>query len=89
MSGRYKGSPQESTQHSPLWGGGALAWSEQKPTLQLSALAKNGEGMEDLRWLFPNIALLEAILSLGGQREFYQLGNSVGPGAEQGHCVAA
>lgn len=48
-------------------------WSGQELTLQLSAPAKNGEGMEDLCWPFPNIAPFAAILSLRGQRKLYQL----------------
>lgn len=67
--GRGRGSPQG--QHCPLQG--ALGWSGQGLTLQLSTLAKNGEGMGDLCWPFPNITPHAAILSLGGQRGFYQL----------------
>lgn len=52
--------------------------------MQLSALAKNGEEMEALCWPVPNIAPLVAILSLEGQREFYQLGDGGGLGAKQG-----
>lgn len=48
-------------------------WSGQELTLQLSALAKHGEGMENLCWPFPNITPFAAILSPGGQKKFYQL----------------
>lgn len=58
-------------QHCPLQG--TLGWLGQGLTLQLSALAKHGEGMEVPCWPFPNIDLLVTILSLRGQREFYQL----------------
>lgn len=52
---------------------GATGLAAQELTLLLLALAKNVEVVEDLCWLFPNIAPLAAILNLGGQKEFYQL----------------
>lgn len=48
-------------------------WPGQELTLQLSALAKDGDGMGTLCWLSPNLASLAAILRLGEQRTFYQL----------------